>query len=394
MAITGEGDWTQSWPWPQVFVNEYYVVGVTKDKEICELSPSGNNWVSTQIGTLDTLEHLAFLDYKKCYVLCNSGGGVIRNPGIAAGDSGELTEIPNANIPVFCCGCDFRGQAVIGNIVNNDEDATYCDLNEYSIAWSEIGQLNFNISEKRTAGQMQLGIIPWGMGVVGNRVIVIGEYSVKLLVPHSLEASGFGQMDLYGPGAKSKGAIGIGNDEVCWIDKRNNLWYYALGMDKPEKLGFSEFLDFTSVKISCLNGRFYIANYNNSYVLYKGRLFDSKYIVSSVGTYRDLSVYFGSEVSGNNTLTISNVLFNSLGIKTHEGVETDFEGTLQIGSSDIGPYVQSQVTSLGYNGTKFAARRFRYSLIGNTESFEEFSKFIVKIKHCDRNAVRGARVAY
>ena len=314
-AITGDsGIWTvgENWPWPQVKFTDYYTLVfamVSTKLHLFELyCTTSNVWVADDmqdLGTAATIDHVDVASFGMFYVISVVSIGTgpnsvtvdtfIRNPGTG---TPLITQLPTSKAPECMTCCNFKGQAIMGGIVQ--DDANFGDLSLGWVAWSGIGNFDFRVGTDKTAGYAKVPWDKWGTGLVhkvkrlGDTVMVYGDGGRMALVPVSEPMVTFGVQELGGLGISSGNHI-AGNEEIhCFIDTDSDLWLVDAKL-KFQKLGYREYiLDLTGdssnlpVRVSYLPGRreFYICGGDRGFILNESGLAEMHQLATSVGEYR------------------------------------------------------------------------------------------------------------
>lgn len=144
---------------------------------------------------------------------------------VAVGSTGELLYVD-----------PITGLARLG--VGSKADIYTEPANIAYVSWSDIGYLNFAITQGNVAGNIALD---WGGNVYAirklrDRVIVYGTNGVSFLVPSN---NTYGLNTLYRIGVKARGAVAGDNDVHFFIDNSGNLVKISEGIKMYD---YSEFL--------------------------------------------------------------------------------------------------------------------------------------------------------
>jgi hypothetical protein len=458
--VNSAGDWDPVvWPYPQArFLSYYTLAFVMADQDdfesglpaadnsivLCELLLSDNVWTATAIcdmGESSEISQLDILDFGPFYSACAYGrddsdvpviSGMLRVPGASADPL--YTSIPTAKVPQFICGCNFKGQAVIGGV--NSTDPHWCNLGLAGVHWSRIGSFDFRPDENRTAGFMKMPWINNDAGLVlrverlGNNVIVYGDGGRAVLIPRNSPMTTFGLREKPGFGISSGNHM-AGDEHVhCFVDTKRDVWiaqwdsrYQTTSF---ERLGYREYMDNlfdyspqsgdsrVIVSYEPRNGRFYFANGNQCYVLGKNGMYSTDQIVTSIG-HSQGRVLCGFYVDGSDPRIVFTTGTLDAARRDMKSVEiVEFCGNYDKTSGD--PAVQQPLygavkyrydTYTGQDGfstgswvrlnkkgvftQKITASEHRISIKADTYvgAFFDFDWMKVGIKYVDKQSVRG-----
>ena len=154
--IAPSGNWTPStanWPYPQVRFLKHYTLGLAVEGTqlyLYEMDIATASWNAVfihDLGLRVNIGQVEILDYGMFYALSvydsvnETVSCYIRQPGIAAGETGDFVAVNNTNVPNFITGCDYNGQAIIAGI--NSPAGSWYDLYRHSVAWSEVSTFDF-----------------------------------------------------------------------------------------------------------------------------------------------------------------------------------------------------------------------------------------------------------
>jgi len=346
-TILGDGTWDVfSWPFPQVRFLDQYVIGFARsgtDLLLCELTYDGSDiWTSTSVynlGSASNIDQIEVADLGPFYMMSVSGKPVdtviiesyIRNP-TAVGD--KITKLPNDYIPKHLAMCNYNGQFLIGGIIPGVA-ASFGDLDLHTVAWSQIGRIEFRIdnSVTRTAGYTNM---PWkgqDVGIVyklaklGKSVMVYGDGGRLALIPYSQPVSGYGQQLLSRGGVRSGNHVD-GDDLIHGFIDINYDWWTIDGSLKATKWGYREFMKdlvengATRVSFEPIERRFYISNGVKGFVFTEQGLYSTHQLVSSIGNHLGILSGFFEDSEDTEYRIVSDTLdFGLRGLKTVETME-------------------------------------------------------------------------
>jgi len=194
----GVVDIDYSWPFPQFIVGERYNFLISRDS-IVDLEDNvyliSDDYVATHIFDIDQLTFgtgtlMEVADFGEYAFMTNGVIMIYWDTGLA--DWHEI--IASATIPMMRTICNFKGQAVGGNIVS-----AWHDCDEKSYVWSKIGEMDFTPDRRNTSGYRR---DPYGGEVyhvrrLGDQVVGYSSKGITLMTPVSEPAAtfGFGEMD-------------------------------------------------------------------------------------------------------------------------------------------------------------------------------------------------------
>jgi len=312
-GITGTGTWgTVSWPWPQVIGTDYYTLGlalIDTKLHLFELyCTTGNVWTAVDmqdLGVAASIDHVDIAGFGMFYVASVVSIGTspnsvtvdtyIRNPGTG---TPLISQLPTSKAPECMTCCNFKGQAIMGGIVQSD--ANFGDMSLGWVAWSGIGNFDFRVGEDATSGYAKVPWDKWGTGLVhkilrlGDAVAVYGDGGRMLLVPVNEPITTFGVKELGGLGIASANHV-AGNQEIhCFLDMEHDLWLADAQLNF-QKLGYREYMtdllgdtNNLPVRISYAPGRkqFYICGGDRGFVLSENGLYEMHQLATSLTEYR------------------------------------------------------------------------------------------------------------
>jgi hypothetical protein len=348
MTISGSGTWAVTWPWPQMFLTQYYTLVAAKgtggnaaDLYLFELYNSSDTWYATAVGRLGVAADIMSVDvasFGTFYVVAVRKTGHphqlhIRNPN-SDSDSDALVQTDDNIVPRGISTCNFKGQAIIGGV--NSNNSPWDALGNCSVAWSGIGNFTFDIEKDKTAGFRNLEWDDWGNGKVlkvlrlGDNVMCYGDNGAAALVPSE---STFGMKDLTSAGIPHTNAVAGNATSHLVLDNNNDLW--TMGIKKElvgasievVKLGYREFMEgltTASVKISYVPQlkRFYISDTAKCYCLTEFGLYENHQPITAAGVYRGvLCGFMDQNADYEIRLTSDDIDFGIRGFKTLEELE-------------------------------------------------------------------------
>ena len=202
-------DLLYSWSFPQFITGEGYNFLIVRDSitnhEDVVYSVSDDMNTVTLIFSIDVLTFgqgtlMEVADFGEYAFMTN--GVIMIYWDTTITDWNEI--VASATIPMMRTVCNFKGQAVGGNVVSAWHD---CDETFY--VWSKIGQMDFTPDDRNEAGYRRC---PYG-GVVyharrlGDNVVGYSSKGVTMLSPVGSPAATFGFVELNDIGLINQGAM-------------------------------------------------------------------------------------------------------------------------------------------------------------------------------------------
>lgn len=190
------------WPFPQFIVGECYNFLVVRD-----LTHDYVYAISDDMLTVSFVDSMAndgtlmeVADFGEYAFMTN--GTVMIYWDTTTNDWHKITSSPT--IPMMRTVCNFKGQAVGGNIVDDWYD---CDNTFY--VWSKIGSIEFTPNERNESGYRRcpFGGIVHHVRRLGNVVVGYSSEGVTFLSPAQSPATTFGFIELSDVGIINQGAM-------------------------------------------------------------------------------------------------------------------------------------------------------------------------------------------
>lgn len=232
-----------NWPFPQFFQNARYNIAIIRDTEHMEdwIFSVDNDYKATFIHTFDwhtfgQTDVFDLADFED-YFLASNGKVLLFYDTVA--DRIRMTT-EQSNTPLFKTACNFKGQAIIGNITS---DWHSCDSS--SIVWSKIGEANFIPSRQNEAGfrQMPQGGDVYRIRRLGDSIIIYGSRGITRMFPNQQT---FGWKELSTAGICCPTAVGGDTTQHLYVDQNATLWRMVddpeVFKPKRQELGYQEFL--------------------------------------------------------------------------------------------------------------------------------------------------------
>jgi len=259
-----------SWPFPQVLVGERYKILVVRD------SLTNHEDVLYEISDdMQTLTHIASLpellygkgplmemaDFGEYVIITNGKVMVYKDPSTNGWK--EITS--GSTIPMMKTICNFKGQAVGGNVTSS-----WYGCDEKFYVWSKIGDIDFTPDEYNLAGFRR---DPFGGEVyhvrrLGDRVIGYSSRGITLINPVSSPTPTFGFEEMLDIGLKNVGAVGGSIDTQVFVGEDNIV--RRITNKGVEELGYEHYmkqLDNIIVQYDPKNKDFYIGDKDKTFLL-------------------------------------------------------------------------------------------------------------------------------
>jgi len=150
----------------------------------------------------------------------------------------EPLEILVTPIGVNSPGLLFANNLIDITLGITSEDMIHKAASANWVAWSDIGNLNFDINQSNIAGRRPMEWNGWAYAVkqLGNRVVVYGDNGIAVLIP---SGNTYGYQLLQTVGLKGKHAIAGNNEIHFFVNQKSELWEFS---QQLSKLDYSEYL--------------------------------------------------------------------------------------------------------------------------------------------------------
>lgn len=202
-------DMFYNWPFPQMITGEKYNILVVRDSVINQWDTvylvSADHNTITHIFDIDRLTFgtgtlMEVADFGEYIFMTNGVVMIIWDVALNAWSAVPVSAI----IPMMRTVCNFKGQAVGGNIVS-----AWYDCDETFYVWSNIGYMNFTPADDNEAGYRRC---PYG-GIVrhtkrlGDYVVGYSSKGITMLHPEGEPATTFGFKEVCDIGIINQGAM-------------------------------------------------------------------------------------------------------------------------------------------------------------------------------------------
>lgn len=370
---------TISWPFPQL---------IKLHKDFLVLN-NGEIEIVDKLGTFSFSNGLTWhwADFYDFVVLTNGNEVVYRDP--------DGSYLPS-NLQLFKTCCNFKGQLFVGNLPNT-YDETY-------VAWSNIGEANFNQDQRNESGYA-----PAGVGEVyktlplGESVVVYGADGIAAFAPIGRPTPSFGKKFLANFGIASRDAVGGSGNVHIFVDDKGYLWSLSADL-KLQKLGYEEFFsqmigNQIVVSYDQQSQDFYIADGNKCFLLSNG-LSQSSDIPTSLEFYQGnlYGFYISDDDSGLVKITTVPLDFDQRALKKITTIEFDIEQNESFktavewkvnNSKDWKNSSWRRLNQMGNAGVGVQANDFKIKLQGNLTSGFKLSRMSIRFQWSDKRFIRG-----
>jgi len=310
--------------------------------------------------------------------------------GVRAGIDDDLES--NSDIPRARTCCNYKGQLVIGGILDSWHD---CD--ETFIAYSNIGDVTMEPDWKNEAGYRPINFVGrvYRVRRLGDRVAVYGEKGVAFVTGVRSPAPTFGMKEIAKINMASPAAADGGLNWHVVVDDLGYLWLVTEG-EGAEKLGYKDALSELTlsdvvVSYDSANDRVFISDGNLSFIMTRGGLTQVFQIPSGIGNYRGTSYFVGVEDDEDYLLRVGPFDFDYNALKTIYTIESDTGDTVEVEVPVGGAYTSVKSVPLNDVGVctpVVAGKSFMIVVTG--EDYNEYPNHILmRWKMSDLRGLRG-----
>ena len=392
------------WPFPQFIAGELWNILVVRDSlvnhEDVVYQVSNDHSTITHIFSVDQLTFglgtlMEIADFGEYAFMTNGVIMIYWNPTL----SNWIATTSLTNVPMMRTICNFKGQAVGGNVVSSWHD---CDSTFY--IWSKIGEMDFTPDDKNTAGYRRC---PYGGEVynvrrLGDQVIGYSSKGITLISPVTSPAPTFGFKELHDIGLINQGAINgslnrhvyIGEDYVMREVTQQGIKELGYGYYMKQLIGEDIIVNYDKAEED-----FYIGNSTKTFLLStKGltelpqhpstvwRLNNNTYMLpATVDDYSPIIVTEPLDMGYSGQKTITSMETNSIGANDLEiGVDCSYDN-YSFSSSDFKPLNNQGIGSIIASGNSFKLKLRASSL--NNDFIISYLK--ARYKMTDLRGIRG-----
>ena len=239
-----------NWPFPQVVTGERYNFLIMRDAlfnhEDLVYLISPDHSTLTLIFTIDELTFgvgtlMEVADFGLYAFMTN--GVIMIYWDTTLNDWHEVIASPN--IPMMRTVCNFKGQAVGGNVVS-----AWYDCDETYYVWSNIGEMNFNLGRRNEAGYKRdpYGGVIYHTRRLGDSVIGYSSKGITRMSPVQSPAATFGFEELSDIGLINQGAMNGSKDRQVYVGEDCKLRHItARGIEELDYERYMRRLDGTII---------------------------------------------------------------------------------------------------------------------------------------------------
>ena len=317
------------WPFPQFLVGEAFNILVIRDtvnQQDSVYSLSADHSTVTHIFDVDELTFgkgtlMEVADFGEYAFMTNGVITIAWNPTLGS----WVPSLATASIPLMKTICNFKGQAIGGNVVAG----TWYDCDPTFYIWSKIGSMDFIPDEGNESGYRRC---PYG-GIVQNvrrlNDLVIG-YSSKGIVamtPVGDPATTFGFIELCDIGIINQGAMNGSLTRHIFVGE--DYIVREITKDGVKELGYQSYIEQLDgediiVSYDSHTKDFYIGNSTTTFLLSPYGMTEILQHPSAVWRSNNGSYMLPEAVdSGFPTITSEPIDMTYAGQKTISSIETD-----------------------------------------------------------------------
>lgn len=402
--ISAAIDMYYKWPFPQFIVGDKYNILVIRDPinqedDVYLVSPDHST--ITHIFSIDELTFgkgslLELADFGEYALMVNGVAMIYWDPALGA----WMPTAASLTIPMMRTICNFKGQAIGGNVVSPWHD---CDETFY--VWSKIGSIDFTPSDDNEAGYRRC---PFGGEVyhvkrLGDSVIGYSSNGVVQLDPVAEPTTTFRFKELHDVGLINRGAVNGNLREHVFVDNDYNIWKMGIGAELKQ-LGYKQYVkqladEYIIVNYDPSRGDFYIGNSTKTFLLTSNGLTEIKQHPSTVWRSNNNSYILPATVDSVDSYICTEVFdMTYRGQKTVFSMETD---VMSVEDAEIGldwshdlinwsldfykPLNNQGIASIISSGNAF---RFKLKFSSTYEDMR-ISYMKVRYKMTDLRGIRG-----
>jgi len=208
-----------SWPFPQFMTGDTFNILVIRDtvnQQDSVYSVSKDHLTVTHIFDVDELTFgkgslMEYADFGEYAIMVNGVIMIAWQPAVSA----WVASLATPTIPLMKTICNFKGQAVGGNVVAG----TWYDCDETFYVWSKIGSMDFVPDEDNEAGYRRCpyGGIVYNVRTLGDFVVGYSSKGVVLMAVVSDPATTFGFKGISPVGLINQGAVNGDSDRHIYV---------------------------------------------------------------------------------------------------------------------------------------------------------------------------------
>ena len=327
--IPGIIDMYYDWPFPQFLVGERYGILVVRDtvnQEDDVYSVSEDHSILTPVFQVDELTFgkgtlMEMADFGEYVFMTNGVIMIYWNPALAAWSTYIAA---TATIPMMRTICNFKGQAVGGNVVSAWHD---CDETYY--VWSKIGSMDFTPDMDNEAGYKRC---PYGGTVyhvrrLGDFVVGYSSKGITLMVATNEPAATFGFKEMSNIGLINRGAVNGDDNRHIYVGEDCIL--REVTKEGVKELGYQYYMEDLAEEDIIITydphlKDFYISNSTKTFLLSPNGLTEIKQHPSAVWRRNNETNMLPDTVDSDSSYLCTEVFdMGYRGQKTVSSIETD-----------------------------------------------------------------------
>ena len=398
-------DMYYSWPYPQFMSGEGYNFLIVRDSLINHEDVvyviADDMTTITYMFSIDELTFgvgtlMEVADFGEYAFMTN--GVIMIYWDTTISDWHEITS--SATIPMMRTICNFKGQAVGGNIVSSWHD---CDETFY--VWSKTGEMDFTPDRQNEAGYRRC---PYGGEVyhvrrLGDIVVGYSSKGITLMTPVASPVATFGFREVSDVGLHNRGAMNGNLDRQIYVGE--DLIIREVTSKGINELGYQQYMEQLAGEDIIVNydkskGDFYIGNSFKTYLLSTNGLTEIPQHPSAVWRVDSDNVYMLPDATDDYypLITIEPFDMGYKGQKTIATIESDafsvanpyvaVDYALDLESWNSTPFVPSN--NMGIATITAAGNMFRFKLrFDNIGSGFKIGYTKVRYKMTDLRGIRG-----
>ena len=398
-------DMYYSWPFPQFMSGEGYNFLIVRDSLINHEDVvyviADDMTTITYMFSIDELTFgvgtlMEVADFGEYAFMTN--GVIMIYWDTTISDWHEITS--SATIPMMRTICNFKGQAVGGNVVSSWHD---CDETFY--VWSKIGEMDFTPDKQNEAGYRRC---PYGGEVyhvrrLGDIVVGYSSKGIILMTPVASPIVTFGFKEVSDVGLHNRGAMNGNLSRQIYVGE--DLIIREVTDKGVKELGYQQYMEQLSGEDIIVNydkskGDFYIGNSSKTYLLSANGLTEIPQHPSAVWRMDSDNVYMLPDTIDDYypLITIEPFDMGYKGQKTIATIESDafsvanphaaVDYALDLESWNSTPFVPSN--NMGIATITAAGNMFRFKLrFDNIGSGFKIGYTKVRYKMTDLRGIRG-----
>lgn len=309
--------------------------------------------------------------------------------GVMSGIDNNL--VSNPNIPRARSCCNYKGQLVLGGILDSWHD---CD--ETFIAHSNIGDVTMEPDWKNEAGYRPINYVGrvYKVRRLDEGVVVYGEKGVAFLTGVKSPAPTLGLKEIAKLNMASPEAADGGLKWQVVVDSIGYLWFVT--KDGAERVGYKDALSTLTlsdvvVRYDGSMDRVFISDGDKCFIMTSEGMTQVYQVPSGVGTYQDTGYFIGVEDTEDYMLKVGPFDFGYNGLKTVYTVESDTGDKVEIevlANGSFTPVKSVPLNDVGIGTPVVAGKSFMVVVTGS--DYNEYPNHILlRWKMSDLRGLRG-----